>query len=157
MHWKDNMKSKKNLLVFCTLVVTAIALNVTTTTLGDGNSRLTVFNKTGAYLHVYIEGATYAYVAPNRSITHSASARETFFAEVFYSPGQGKSGGIIDSTFTLPYTPSQSYTAGGDECSCEDPNSSLYCSEDEDVVTNPAQGGSASWEITEDLFENGTD
>jgi len=145
------MKSAKTLLVFCVFLVTVIVLNVVTTTLGDGSSRLTVTNETAAYLHVYIEGAAYPYVAPDRSVTHSASARETFFVEAFYSPGQGKTGDIIDSTFTLPYTPARSYTTG-DECSCEDPNSSFYCSDDDGVVTNPAEGGSASWQITEDLF-----
>ncbi len=147
------MKSTKNLLAFCMFLVTLILLNITTTSLGDESSRLTVSNKTGAYLHVFIEGAAYPYVAPDRSVTHSASARETFHVEAFYSPGQDRTGNIIDSTFTLPYTPSSSY-ATGDNCSCEDPNSSVSCSEDAGVVTNPAQGGSDSWQITEDLFED---
>jgi hypothetical protein len=134
-------------------LVALVVLNVITTTLGDASSRLTVANKTGAYLHVYIEGTAYPYIAPDRSVTHSASPRETFFVEVFYSPGQGKTSDMIDSTFTLPYTPEATY-ATGDACCCEDPNSSLYCSQDQGVVTNPAQGGSASWQVTEDLFES---
>ena len=147
------MKTAKNSLVTVLLVVALILLNIVTTSLGDESSRLTVVNRTGAYLHVYIEGVVYAYVAPDRSVTHSASARETFHVEAFYSPGQNISDEIIDSTFSLPYTPSKTY-ATGDNCSCEDPNSSVSCSEDEGVVTNPAQGGSASWEITPDLFED---
>ena len=147
------MKSKRNMLVFCMFLVTVINLNITTTSLGDESSRLTVINKTGAYLHVFIEGAAYPYVAPDRSVTHSASARETFFVEVFYSPGQSGTAAIIDSTFTLAYTPSSTYTTA-DNCSCEDPNSSISCSEDEGLVTKPAQGSSASWEITADLFED---
>jgi hypothetical protein len=133
-----------------------VVLNVITTTLGDGASRLTVMNKTGAYLHVSIEGSIYPYLAPDHSVTHSASARETFFVEVFYSPGQGRTTKIIDSTFTLPYTPGRSYTTGGDKCSCQDPSTNLSCTEDENVVTEPAEGGSASWEVTEGLFEGGS-
>ena len=148
------MKSARNVLLVCVFVVSVVVLNVITTTLGDGSSRLTVVNKTGAYLHAYIEGCLYPYVAPDRSVTHSASARETFFVEVFYSPGQGRGSDIIDSTFTLPYTPGRSYTTGGDKCSCQDPNTRLSCTEDENVVTEPAEGGSATWEVTEDLFES---
>jgi hypothetical protein len=147
------VKTAKNLLVTGSVVAALILLNIVTTSLGDESSRLTVINRTGAYLHVYIEGVMYAYVAPERSVTHSASARETFYVEAFYSPGQNISYEVIDSTFTLPYTPASTYTTG-DNCSCEDPNSSVSCSEDEGVVTNPAQGGSASWEITPDLFED---
>jgi hypothetical protein len=146
------MRSIRNLVILCVLLTTAVVLNVITTTLGDGTSNLTVFNKTAAYLHVFIEGAAYPYVAPGHSVTHSTSARETFYVEAFYSPGQGKTGDIIDSTFTLPYSPPVTYSTG-DECSCQDPNSSYYCSDDEGAVTTPAQGGSASWEITEDLFQ----
>jgi hypothetical protein len=90
-------------------------------------------------------------VAPDRNLTHVASAREKFYVEAFYSPGQNKSSVIIDSTITLPYTPAESYTYG-DHCSCEDPNSSTSCSETEGVVNNPAQGGSAIWEITPSDF-----
>lgn len=147
------MKSKRNLLAFCMFLVTAIVLNITTTSLGDDSSRITVLNKTGDYIHVYIEGSVYPYIAPDRSVTHSASARETFYVEAFYSPGQGQTSTIIDSTFTLPYTPATSYTTG-DNCSCEDPNSSVSCTDDEGVVNNPAQGGAAHWEITEDLFDD---
>lgn len=146
------MKSAANLLAICGFLAALILLNITTTTLGDESSRLTVVNKTGAYLHIYIEGIAYPYVAPDRSVTHAATARETFYVEAFYSPGQNISDNIIDSTFTLPYTPATTYRTG-DSCSCEDPNSSASCSEDEGVVTNPAQGGSASWQITRDLFE----
>jgi hypothetical protein len=147
------MRSTKNVLVFCLFLVTSIVLNITTTSLGDESSRLTVLNKTGDYLHIYIEGTTYPYVAPGRSVTHSASAQETFYVEAFYSPGQGQTSAFIESTFTLPYTPAISYTTG-DNCSCEDPNSSVSCTDDEGVVNNPAQGGSDHWEITEDLFED---
>jgi hypothetical protein len=149
---KVKMKSRRNLLAFGVFLTAAIILNITTTSLGDESSRLTVLNKTGAYLHVYVEGTVYPYVAPDRSVTHTASARETFYVEVFYSPGQGRTRTIVDSTFTLPYTPATSYTTG-DNCSCEDPNSSVSCTDDEGVVNNPAQGGAAHWEITEDLFE----
>jgi hypothetical protein len=146
------MKPACRLLVPALFLVAVIVLNVTTVSIGDETSRLTVINKTGAYLHVFIEGTAYPYVAPNRSVTHSASARETFYAEAFYSPGQNRPFDTVDSTFTLPYTPAATY-ATGDECSCEDPNSSVSCSEDEGVVTSPAQGGSDTWEITGDLFE----
>ena len=146
------MKSPKNLLLLGLFFVAAVILNITTTSFGQSSSRMTILNKTGSYLHVYIEGTVYPYVAPERSVTHSASARETFYIEVFYSPGQGQTSTMIDTTFTLPYTPATTYTTG-DNCSCEDPNSSWSCSEDEGVVTNPAQGGSAHWEVTPDLFE----
>lgn len=147
------MKSSRNWLVFIAFLVTAVVLNITTTSFGDSASRLTIINKTGVYLHVYIEGTVYPYVAPDRSVTHSASARETFYVEAFYSPGQGKTSAIVDSMFALPYTPASTYSTGGGECSCEDPNSSWSCSDDEGVVNNPAQGGSAHWEITADMFE----
>jgi hypothetical protein len=145
------MKSRRNLLAPGVFLAAVVVLNITTT-FGDESSRLTVLNKTGAYIHLYIEGAVYPYVAPDRSVTHTASARETFYVEVFYSPGQGASRAIVDSTFTLPYAPPTTYTTGYD-CSCEDPNSSVSCSEDEGVYNSPAQGGSAHWEVTPDLFE----
>jgi hypothetical protein len=145
------MKSPKNLLTFSIFLITIIILNVITFSFSDESSRLTVINRTGAYLHIYIEGTLYPYVAPDRNLTHVASAREKFYVEAFYSPGQNKSSVIIDSTITLPYTPAESYTYG-DHCSCEDPNSSTSCSETEGVVNNPAQGGSAIWEITPSDF-----
>jgi hypothetical protein len=150
-NWGE-LRSTKNILTAGLVVAGLILLNIVTTSLGDESSRLTIVNKTGAYIHIYIEGTTYPYVAPDRSVTHSASARETFYVETFYSPGQNISANIVDSTFTLPYTPAQTYTTG-DNCSCEDPNSSVSCTDDEGVVTNPAQGGSANWEITRDLFD----
>lgn len=141
------MKRKRDLLIPCSFLFAVVALNVTTVSLGDESSRLTVVNKTGAYIHLYIEGAAYPYVAPDRRVTHSATLRETFSVEAFYSPGQGTTDAIIDSTFTIPFTPAASYVTG-DHCSCEDPYSSVSCSDDAGVVTNPAQGGSATWEIT---------
>lgn len=136
----------------CGFLLAAFVLNVTTTSLGDEFSRLTVVNKTGAYLHIYIENAAHPYVAPDRRIVHTVSIRETVFVEAFYSPGQGRTAAIIDTTFTIPFTPGSAYVTG-DHCSCEDPNSSVSCSDDAGVVTNPAQGGSAFWEITQDDFE----
>lgn len=145
------MKSARHLLVLCGFLVTVIALNIATTSLGEDSSRLTIVNRTGAYLHVVVEGALYAYVAPGRILTHSTSPRQRFYVEAFYSPAQGRTAAVIDSTFTLPYSPGSTYLIG-DNCTCEDPNSSAACTNDQGVVQNPAQGGSATWEITEDLF-----
>lgn len=150
------MKIKSKFLKIILVVIIFFILNVITVILGDDQSRLTVMNKTDFYLHISIDGNIYPYVAPNHSVTYSTNAKPTIFCEIFYSPGQGKLFTILDSTFTLPYTPPSTTTYGDDySCQCSDPNSDYSCSEsNRDVVNVPAQGGNATWEISDSDFEN---
>lgn len=149
------MKAKKKVLTFFVVLALYLILNSITTTVVAEKSSLTVINKTGHFLHVFIDGEIYPYVNPYYSLTHVTSARELVHTRVFYSPGQGKTSRVIDSTFTLPYTPPQQYTTNdGYDCSCSDPNYSHSCSSPTETVDVPAQGGNVIWEVTEDDFEN---
>ena len=54
---------------------------------GDNKAKMTVKNKTAHFLHVYVDGAPYLYLAPNRSITREAAVT-TFEVTAFYAPGR---------------------------------------------------------------------
>ena len=148
------MHIKSKLFNFLIVAVLLLLLNVITVLMGDDQSRLTVINKTEYYIHIVIDGNVFPYVGPNVSITQTSSPTSTMRAEVFYSPGQGKTSQIIDSTFSLPYTPASTRTYG-DSYSCDCQDETFSCSESSSGVVNvPAQGGSAQWEITNDTFSN---
>lgn len=147
------MRATKNIFEISFLLVILLILNFVTVSLSDEKTRLTIGNKTESYLHMSIDGSLFTYVAPNQYVDYETEPKPELFVQVFYSPGQGKTSAIIDSTFVLPYTPA-STTAYGDECSCQDPNTEQSCSYTDKVVENPPQGGSARWEITDDDFSD---
>ena len=136
------------------ILVFLLLFNLFTLSLGDNQSRLNVVNKTPHRLHIVIEGTVHPYIAPNVTITHTTDPQATMYVEVFYSPAQNLTSTIIDSFISLPYSPPSSSTYG-DSYSCECQDESHSCSEsNEGVVNVPAQGGSVTWEITDDLFNN---
>jgi hypothetical protein len=110
---------------------------------GDSQASLQVTNKTGYFLHVYINGEPHLYLAPKHSATGSATST-TLNVTVFYAPGQGVSG-IIDRTFEAPYTPATTSSSG---CSDSDNGTSCECSKS----TTPAQYGKVMWTVTADTM-----
>jgi hypothetical protein len=108
--------------------------------IGNSNSKLTVMNKTEQYLHIFIEGAPYLYISPNRSVTAESGGFVTFTVTAFYSPGQNIKGSITRDITVEPLSPG---SAGcdydrGEGCDC---------------TTTPAVGGSEIWEITADSLQ----
>lgn len=145
------MNAKKNVTGIFFFLITLFVLNVVNISLSQEKSSLTIGNKTESYLHISIDGNLYTYVAPSQYVNYETEPKPELFVQVSYSPGQGKTSSIIDSTFTIPFTPG-SVTAYGDECSCQDPHSESSCSYTDRVVENPPQGGNARWDITDDYF-----
>jgi hypothetical protein len=136
------------------IMVFLLFFNLFTVSFGDNKSRLNVVNRTRYYLHIVVEGTVYPYVARNVTITHTTDPQESMYYEVFYSPGQNLSTEVIGNYVDIPYSPSSTTTSGDSySCDCQDDNFS--CSESNKSVVNvPAQGGSVTLEITEDLFNN---
>lgn len=134
---------RRHPLQFYLLIAFIFFISPLSISFGDSEARITVKNKTDHFLHIYIDGAPYLYVAPKRSITKEA-ATTTFDVTAFYAPGQGVSG-TIDRYFPVPdYNPASS-TSG---CRDEGPNSGCECSQ----TTTPAEYGSVTWEITADTM-----
>ena len=129
------MSLKVTFLKFLMVLIFLLLLNIVVISVGDdAKSNLTVVNKTEHYLHVVVDGAPYLYVSPDKSIRHTTKAKPTMFVEVFYSPGQGMSGSARDTIDVY-------YRSASTDCVCND-NQSDEC------VYNPAEGGSARWEVT---------
>jgi hypothetical protein len=124
----------KKVIIVLTILLT---INIITVTFGSDKSKITVFNRTDYYLHFFIDGTQYLFIAPERSVTHETDAKPTIIVTAFYAPGQGVKGSITD-TVSVPY---RSAVTG---CSCEEGNIVGECS-----YTPPA-GGSANHEITAD-------
>lgn len=89
---------------------------------GDGNVTVTIHNGTRHYLHVLINNQPYLYVAPGGSAL-TETGLTTVFVEVFYSPGQGISGGAtreLTSITTTTYSRRESNdcsNSGSNDCS----------------------------------------
>lgn len=120
------------ILLFCLCL---LLINIATVLLGDEESRLTVVNKTEHYLHIFIDEQPYLYIAPDRSVTHSAGAKASMSVSVVYAPGQGIDGSRTE-TVTLPYRSASEY------CDCSDEDAFGDC------VVTPSSGGSSRWEVT---------
>lgn len=146
------MNKNKDIFKVSVFLGILLLLNIVKVSLSDEKSRLTILNKTDSYLHIAIEGNLYPYTPSGQDVTHETEPKSELYVQVFYSPGQGKTNTVIDSTFEISYTPGSTQTYG-DYCSCEDPNSSSACSEAGEV-TVPPQGGSARWEVTDEDFNN---
>jgi len=87
---------------------------------------VTIHNRTRHYLHVLINNQPYLYVAPGGSAL-TETGLTTVFVEVFYSPGQGISGGAtkeLTSVTTTTYSSNRSRdcstsgsNSGSNDCS----------------------------------------
>jgi hypothetical protein len=113
---------------------------------GDSQATFSVLNKTGYFLHVYINGEPYLYLAPMRRATLQ-SATITFDVTAFYAPGQGVSG-VIDRIFDAPYTAPSTHSSGCKDDSDNNSNLGCECSKS----TTPADYGSVIWEVTADTM-----
>jgi hypothetical protein len=133
----------RNAILLALLLVTLLLVNVATVAVGEDDSQLTVANLTGHFVHIFIEGQDFLYVAPDRSVTYAASARPDMLVEVVYSPGQGVRGSLVD-TVPVPYRGSTT------ACSCQDDDSYGEC------IYEPPSGGSARFEVfADDMIEDG--
>ncbi len=100
----------------------------------DGTVTVTIHNRTRHYLHVLINNQPYMYVAPGGSAL-TETGLTTVFVEVFYSPGQGISGGAtreLTSVTTTTYSSNRSRdcstsssNSGSNDCSDSMVNSSV--------------------------------
>ena len=107
--------------------------------IGSEESSLTVANHTQHYLHIFIEGEAFPYVAPEHSVSHLSEPKPSVLVTVLYAPGQGISGSAVD-TVEVPYR------GATEACSCEGDDQWGDC------VYTPASGGSTRLEIwPEDL------
>ena len=120
------------------ILIFLLFINVVTIMLGDDESKLTVVNSTAFYLHLFVDGTEYLYVAPTQSITHATDPKPDMIVTALYAPGQGLKGSITD-TVDVPY---QSAFSG---CSCEEGQS--------DCSYTPPAGGSTRWEVTPDMID----
>jgi len=88
----------------------------------DTDVTVTIHNRTRHYLHVLINNQPYLYVAPGGSAL-TETGLSTVFVEVFYSPGQGVSGGAtkeLTSVTTTTYSSKRSHdcsNSGSNDCS----------------------------------------
>jgi hypothetical protein len=94
-------------------------------------------------MHVIVDGDPFLYVPPGAGAIFEKEGYSTVVAKVFYSPGQGVSGGA-ERTFSIsPYEPASTSCAW----------STLEC------TSSPSTGGARSWEVTADTLaaeqENG--
>ena len=115
--------------------------------IGASEPTFTAVNKTGKFLHMFINGDPVLYLAPQ----HSASATSggtTFDVKVFYAPGQGDSGVVVSRTFKVAYYPPPTNSAGCHSSSEEHGDYGCDCS----TTTGPASYGSEAWEITADTM-----
>ena len=124
----------RNSLHLTLLLLLLLLVNIVTVADGADESRLTVANLTEHYVHIFIEGETYLYVAPQRSVAYTTSAKPTMLVEIVYAPGQGVRGSAVD-TVAVPYRSSQS------GCSCEEGDSWGDC------IYEPPSGGTARIEV----------
>ena len=128
----------RNVLLF---LVFLLLVNIVTIEAGSGESKVTVANMTDHYLHIVIEGNSFLYVAPRRSVTYVTGATPEVYIEVFYAPGQQIQGSLT-GVVEVPYV---SASRG---CTCRD-------SQYGDCMYEPAVGGSIRIEIDPAMLEPG--
>ena len=95
------------------LLLTLLLINVVAVSIGSEESSLTVANHTQHYLHIFIDGDPFLYVAPERSVTYVSAPKPDILVTAIYSPGQGIHGSLSD-TVTVPYR------GATEACSCEE-------------------------------------
>jgi hypothetical protein len=120
------------------LLFLLLLINIVTVTLSDEKSKLTAVNSTEYYLHFFIDGIEYLYVAPGKSITHATDPKPDIIVTAFYAPGQGIIGSVTD-TVDVPY---QSASSG---CTCDEQGQA-------DCFYNPPTGGATTWEVTSSMI-----
>jgi hypothetical protein len=115
------------------LLLLALSVDVT---VGGDVARLTVVNRTSHYVNVIVDGDPFLYVPPGAGAIFEKEGYSTVVAKVFYSPGQGVSGGAERTFYIAPYEPAST--------GCEWSN--LEC------TSTPSSGGARSWEVTADTL-----
>lgn len=115
--------------------------------IGSSEPTFTAVNKTGKFLHMFINSDPVLYVAPKQSASATSSST-TFDVKVFYAPGQGDSGMVVSRTFEVAYYPPPTNSAGCHSSSEEGGDYGCDCS----TTTGPASYGSEVWEITPDTM-----
>lgn len=116
-----------------------LLFNIITVSFSDEETRLTVVNKTSYYLHVIIDGISFLYVEPERSVTKSSEPKPSMEVVAFYSPGQGISGSIAEN-INVPYNDADY------GCNCTTESGYEGCS------YSPPTGGSTRFEVTPQML-----
>ena len=135
------MSTRLNLRVLIVLLAVLPLVNALTVALGAEKASVTVVNRTGRFIHVFVDGEQFLYVPSDRSIIHTGEPKSTVLVEAFYSPGQDVAGSLTD-TVSVPYR------AAREACTCAEGQTWGDC-----IYTPPA-GGSARLEIFPEDMED---
>jgi hypothetical protein len=112
------------------LIILIIFICPLTISSGDDSVSLTVKNSTSHFLHAIIEGKSFLFISPSKSVVYTREGSATLQVQIFYSPGQGVTGNWTGDINVSPY---QTQTTGCE--SDQSSNGGCECS------TNPATGG----------------
>ncbi len=107
-------------------------------TFGSDRSSLTVYNKTGRFLHVIIQGKSFLYISPGASARYETEGAATVAVTAFYAPGQGVVGSASRSFRIYPWRP--------ESTGCD--WTTTTC------TTRPSSGGPALWEVAPDTLQS---